>query len=69
MVAVLKAELMRRFKLHKDTGLDNLTKKPTLLGNMKMLGSCLNRVCADDKITYPLRFASKGRFFSGRSLH
>ena len=42
-IALLKAELMRRFNLLKETGADDLPKKPTLQGNIKVLGSRLDR--------------------------
>ena len=53
---------MRRFNLLKETGADDLPKKPTLQGNIKVLGSRLDRVSTDGNTTYPLRFDSERRF-------
>ena len=40
-VALLKVKLMRQFNLLKDSGADDLPNKPTLQGNIKVLGSCV----------------------------
>ena len=61
-VVLLKAGLMRRFNLLKETGTDDLLKKPTLQGNIRVVGSCLDRVSTDGNTTYPLRFDSERRF-------
>ena len=61
-VALLKAELMRRFNLLKEIGADDLPKKPALKGSMTVLESRLDRISTDGNTTYPLRFDSERRF-------
>ena len=58
----LKAELLCRNNLLKDTGEDDLPKKPNMTHTHKVLESSLDCVSTDGKITYPLRCASKRQF-------